>query len=55
MAAVGALVPSLREASQMTTIMIIPLIIPLMFIQELATNPSGELSMILSLSRSPHR
>ena len=49
MAAVGALVPSLREASQMTTIMIIPLIIPLMFIQELATNPSGELSMILSL------
>jgi ABC-2 type transport system permease protein len=49
MAAVGALVPSLREASQMTTIMIIPLIIPLMFIQELATNPSGQFSMIMSL------
>ncbi len=49
MAAVGALVPSLREASQMTTVMIIPMIIPLMFINELAMNPSGGLSMILSL------
>ncbi|HPC05766.1 MAG TPA: ABC transporter permease [Anaerolineaceae bacterium] len=49
MAAVGALVPSLREASQMTTFLIIPLIIPLMFISELATNPSGQLAVILSL------
>lgn len=49
MAAVGALVPSLREASQMTTFLIIPLIIPLMFINELATNPSGQLAVILSL------
>ncbi len=49
MAAVGALVPGLREASQMTTFMIIPLVIPLMFINELATNPNGVFSMILSL------
>ena len=49
MAAVGALVPNLREASQMTMIMIVPLIIPLMFISELATNPNGGLAMALSL------
>ncbi len=49
MAAVGAIVPNLREASQMTMFMIVPLIIPLMFITELATNPNGGVSIALSL------
>ncbi|MEN6435176.1 MAG: ABC transporter permease, partial [Anaerolineaceae bacterium] len=44
MAAAGALVPGMREASQLTTFMVIPLVIPLMFINELATNPNGGLS-----------
>lgn len=49
MAAAGALVPGMREASQLTTFMVIPLVIPLMFINELATNPNGGLSLVLGL------
>lgn len=49
MAALGALVPNLREASQTTTIVIIPLIIPLMFISSLIQAPNSPLSVVLSL------
>ncbi len=49
MAGVGALVPSLREASQATILMIIPLMIPLTLISALAQDPNGTLAVILSL------
>jgi ABC-2 type transport system permease protein len=49
MAAVGALVPNLREASQTTTLVIIPLIIPLFFISVLIQTPDSPLSIALSL------
>lgn len=49
MAGIGALVPSMREASQLTTVVIIPLIIPLMFISLLIQTPDSTLSVILSL------
>ena len=49
MAGIGALVPSMREASQLTTVVIIPLIIPLMFISMLIQTPDSTLSVILSL------
>ena len=49
MAGVGALVPNLREASQATTVMIIPLIIPLIFISAIIGDPNGPLAVGLSL------
>jgi len=49
MAGVGALVPNLKEASQATTMMIIPLIIPLMFFNALLQDPNGTLAVFLSL------
>jgi ABC-2 type transport system permease protein len=49
MAGVGALVPSVREASQVTMLIIMPLILPLMFISTLITAPNGNLAVILSL------
>lgn len=49
MAGLGALVPNLREASQATTVIILPVIIPLFFISVLIQEPNGVLSMILSL------
>jgi len=49
MAGVGALVPNLKEASQATTMMIIPLIIPLMFFNALLQDPNGSLAVFLSL------
>lgn len=49
MAGIGALVPSLRETSQATTIIILPLLIPLFFINTLAEKPNGPISMFLSL------
>lgn len=49
MAGLGALVPNIREASQTTTIVIIPLIIPLMFISSLIQAPNSPLSVVLSL------
>ncbi len=36
MAGLGALVPNLKEASQATTVMIIPMLIPLMFVSDLS-------------------
>jgi ABC-2 type transport system permease protein len=49
MAGVGALVPNLKEASQATTVMIIPMIVPLVFISSLINDSNGTLSVALSL------
>lgn len=49
MAGVGALVPNLREASQATTIMVLPMIVPLMFLTTLIQDSNGPISVGLSL------
>lgn len=49
MAGVGAMVPNLREGSQATFLVILPLIIPLFFINTLIGQPNGTLSVALSL------
>ena len=49
MAGVGALVPNLREASQLTTVMIMPMIIPLIFISVMINTPNSPLAIVLSL------
>ncbi|PKN85059.1 MAG: hypothetical protein CVU46_12325 [Chloroflexi bacterium HGW-Chloroflexi-8] len=49
MAGVGALVPNLKEASQATTVLIIPLIIPLMLISLIIDKPNGPISLFFSL------
>ncbi|TLN18092.1 ABC transporter permease, partial [bacterium] len=49
MAGIGALVPNLREASQATTIVILPLVVPLFFLSSLADKPNGPISLFLSL------
>ncbi len=49
MAGIGALVPNLREASQATIIVIMPLIVPLMMISALIESPNSPLAVGLSL------
>jgi ABC-2 type transport system permease protein len=49
MAGVGALVPSMREASQLTTVVILPLVVPLMFISILIQTPDSTLAVFFSL------
>lgn len=49
MAGVGTLVPNMREASQATTIVILPLIVPLILISALIDSPDSPLSIGLSL------
>ena len=49
MAGVGALVPNLREASQATTLIILPLIVPLVLISALIQSPNSPLAVGLSL------
>lgn len=49
MAGVGALAPNLREASQVTLIVIAPLLLPLMMISVLIREPNGTVAVILSL------
>lgn len=49
MAGLGALVPNLREASQATTVVILPMIVPLMLLNSLIGEPNGTLSVALSL------
>ena len=49
MAGVGAMVPNLREGSQATIMVFIPLMIPLFFINTLISAPNGSISMFLSL------
>lgn len=47
--AVGALVPNLRETSQATMVVILPMMIPLMFVSVLINQPNGLLAIFLSL------
>jgi ABC-2 type transport system permease protein len=49
MAGVGALVPNLREASQATTLVILPMMVPMFLISVLVEEPNGVISMVLSL------
>lgn len=49
MAGIGALVPNIREASQTTTVVIIPLVIPLVLINSLIQTPDSSLSVFLSI------
>ncbi|MBN2044521.1 MAG: ABC transporter permease [Anaerolineales bacterium] len=49
MAGAGALAPNAREASQLTFILIIPLIIPLFFISILITRPNDLISVLVSM------
>lgn len=49
MAGVGALVPNLREAAQATFVVILPLIIPIMFIGPLTQNPDSTAAIFLSI------
>jgi ABC-2 type transport system permease protein len=49
MAGIGALVPNLREASQATIIIVIPLVIPLTLISILSQDPNGTISTVLSM------
>lgn len=49
MAGAGALVPNIKEASQATTILIIPLIIPLILISAIVESPNGMLAVFFSL------
>jgi ABC-2 type transport system permease protein len=49
MAGVGALVPSLKEASQATFVVMIPLLVPLMLVQPMISKPNGGMALVLSL------
>lgn len=49
MAGVGALVPNLRESSQATFMVIIPLVVPLVFVSLLIQRPNAPFSIGLSL------
>ena len=49
MASVGALVPNMREASQATFVVILPLIIPMLFISALIEQPQGAVATTFSL------
>jgi ABC-2 type transport system permease protein len=48
MAGIGALVPNLREASQATTMVIIPIMVPLIMMNNLIQDPNGTVAMALS-------
>jgi ABC-2 type transport system permease protein len=47
--AVGAMLPNLRETSQATVVLILPMMIPLMFISVLIAQPNGILAIFFSL------
>ncbi len=49
MAGIGALVSNLREASQLTTMVILPMIVPLMLISTLIQTPNSPLAVFLSI------
>ncbi len=49
MAGIGALVSNIKEASQATTILVIPMVIPLVLLSPIIENPNGSLAIILSL------
>ena len=49
MAGLGALVPNVREASQVTTILVLPMMVPLIMSSALISHPNGSLATALSL------
>ncbi len=49
MAGVGALVPNVKEASQATIIIILPMLVPLMLVGPLIHEPNSTLAVVLSL------
>lgn len=49
MAGIGALVPNLRESAQATLLVMVPLIIPMMFISAVVENPNSTVSVGFSL------
>ena len=49
MAGIGALVPNLREASQATTIVVMPMVVPLMLLNLLISKPNHWISVVLSV------
>lgn len=49
MAGIGALVPNIKEASQATFVIIIPILIPLMMVGVIIEQPNATLPVILSL------
>lgn len=49
MSAIGALVPNMREASQTTMVVALPLILPLFFINIIIEEPNGPLAVAMSL------
>ena len=49
MAGVGALVSNIKEASQATTILVIPMVIPLVLLAPVIENPNEALAVFLSL------
>ena len=49
MGGIGALVSNMRESSQVTTVVIIPLIIPMLVISSLIEDPNGTIATVLSL------
>ncbi|NPV55172.1 MAG: ABC transporter permease [Anaerolineae bacterium] len=49
MAGIGALVSSIKEASQLTMLVVMPMTVPLIFSGSLLTQPNGTLSTALSL------
>jgi len=49
MAGIGAMVPNLREASQATFIVIVPIITPVVMLSALINNPNGLLAVIISI------
>jgi ABC-2 type transport system permease protein len=48
MAGVGAMVPNLREASQATSMVIMPMIVPLVMMSNLIQDPNGAFAVALS-------
>ena len=48
MAGIGAIANTVRESSQLTVVVVIPIIIPLMFLSIIVTQPNGTLATVLS-------
>jgi ABC-2 type transport system permease protein len=49
MAGIGAMVPNLREASQATIIVIIPILIPVIMLSAMINDPNGLLATLISI------
>jgi ABC-2 type transport system permease protein len=49
MSALGVMLPNMREISQATFILLIPMLIPIMFVGSLVEQPNGWLAVIFSL------